>query len=147
MADEHIEAPRSPCALPGRLRADSACREWVYFWAVHCRASVGFGFFFFLAHPQISEMLFWKIPAWLSHPERREEWSPTRRHLVFRAPGVRGRQPRERLSLEKRSRGLGVGWGLRGCSHPFPLSSLNTNFRNPAGPLPGGSRVVQRPTL
>lgn len=104
MADQQIEVPRSPCALPSRLRAESACREWVYFWAVHCRASV---VFFFLAHPQISEMLVWKIPAWLSHTERREEWSPTRRHLVFRAPGVRERQPRQRRLLGKRSEVLG----------------------------------------
>lgn len=63
--------------------------------------------FSFLILPQISAMLFWKIPAWLSHTERREGWASTKRHLVLRTPGVRGRQ----LGESSLGGGIEKPWG------------------------------------
>lgn len=45
---------------------------------------------------------------------------------------------------EELQKSLG-GVGLEGLFIPFPLSSLDKNFRNPGRPL--ACRVVQRPTL
>lgn len=98
--------------------------------------------FFFLANPQISVMLFWKIPAWLSHTKWKEGWAPTKRHLAFRAPGEAARR---KASFGEEIQKSSGGVGLEGLFTPLPLSSLNTNSRNPGGPLL--CVVVQRPTL
>lgn len=141
MADHYIEASRSPCALPGRLRAESACREWVYFWPVLCHASVAF---FFLTNPQISAMLFWKISAWLSHTKRKEGWAPAKRHLVFQSTRSEGEASRRKTSFGEAIQKSCGGVGIEGLFTPLPLNSLNRNFIN-SGPLVFG--VVQRPIL
>lgn len=67
-----------------------------------------------------------------------------------KAPGFSEHQELEGGTRTKTSFGEAIqkscgGVGLEGLFTPLHLSSLNTNFRNPGGPLVCG--VVQRPTL